>query len=303
MKYIDKQKLIQKLSDNHYSDKTTLVYSSWILRFSKYHHLKNDDFEIGHIQKYLNHLTAGKQLKPSTHNQALNAVVFFYQKILSIKISKSTISKLRVDYKKNTLVILSKQQIENIACHLKGYYQLLTYLLYGCGLRSSEALNLKVKDIDFTTNQLTVSNSEHNRVLSIPSKITHHLENQIKFVEKIYHKDIKSKFFNNIGCSNCYLFPMGQLCNDINGKLIRPPIISNTLNYNITIATKKAGINLKVSTQTFRHSYAVHLLQNQISLKTVQKLLGHKYTSSTLIYSYIVQQNTKDKALSPLDLD
>ena len=96
---------------------------------------------------------------------------------------------------------------------------------------------------------------------------------------------------------------MKQLCSNSEGRLIRLPIISNTLNYNIMAATNKANIPFKVTAQTFRHSYAVRLLQNQIDLKTVQKLLGHKNASSTLIYTHIAQNISQKKCLSPLDLE
>lgn len=303
MTLISEQEIIKKLNENYYSGKTTAVYLSWILRFFKYHNIKIDQLKLDHIKPYLDHITTDKQLKVTTHNQALNAIVFFYQNILNLEIDKSLISKLRKDHKHSIPNILSREQIESIIFHLKGHYQLLVYLLYGCGLRSSEVLNLKIKDIDFDTNRLTISNPEYLRSLAMPTKITNDLKNQIDFITSTYTKDIKSKFFNNTGKGNCYLFPMKQLSNDINGKLIRSPIISNTLNYNITTASKKAGINFKVTAQTFRHSYAVHLLQNQIDIKTVQKLLGHKHASSTLIYSYATQKISKDKALSPLDLE
>ncbi|WP_201340370.1 tyrosine-type recombinase/integrase [Isorropodon fossajaponicum symbiont] len=65
---------------------------------------------------------------------------------------------------------------------------------------------------------------------------------------------------------------------------------------------KRQKITVKISTQTFRHSYAVHLLQNQVGLKTVQKLLGHEYIGSTLIYSHAAQKESSNKPLSPLDM-
>ncbi|MDC9726676.1 MAG: tyrosine-type recombinase/integrase, partial [Candidatus Thioglobus sp.] len=185
----------------------------------------------------------------------------------------------------------------------KGSYQLLVYLLYGCGLRSSEALNLKIKDIDTNKNQLTVSNIKHFRVLSIPTKISSELNTHISFVTQMHTKDSRSKFFNKVDADESYLFPMKQLCNNSDGMLTRMSIISNTLNYNISTAATKANTPFKVTAQTFRHSYAVRLLQNQIDIRTVQKLLGHKHASSTLIYTHIAQNISQRKSLSPLDLE
>ncbi|WP_201339809.1 hypothetical protein [Isorropodon fossajaponicum symbiont] len=115
--------------------------------------------------------------------------------------------------------------------------------MYGCGLRSSEALDLKIKSINFDTNQLTISNPKYFRVLSIPTKIISHLNCQIELVKKQFKKDVKSKYFHRIRQNKCYLFPMKQLCNNIDGLLIRLPIISNTLNYNLSLAAKKTKNN------------------------------------------------------------
>ncbi len=301
MQLINKQEIIQKLNENHYSEATIRVYQSWIERFMKYHQIEFDQYSIKHISEYVSSLSL-KNLKTSTYNQALNAIVFFYNKILKLPTSKAFVSELRLSNHENLPDTLTKEQIDSIVCHLKGSYQLLVYLLYGCGLRSSEALNLKVKDIDQVNNRLTVSNQKYFRTLSIPTKISGELNNQIYFVSKMHAKDSKSKFFSKTDVNNSYLFPMKQLCNNQDGLLIRMSIISNTLNYNISAATKKTNITFKVTAQTFRHSYAARLLQNQIDIKTVQKLLGHKHASSTLIYTYIAQNISQRKSLSPLDL-
>jgi len=302
MQLIYKHKIITKLNENNYSDATTSIYQSWILRFIDYHHLTPEQYKISHIFEYLSSL-APLNFRPSTYNQALNAVVFFYNKVLKITISKAYVSDLRLSHSKNPPEILSKKQIDSIIYHLKGAYQLLAHLLFGCGLRSSEVLALKIKDINLVKNQLTVSNPQYFRTLSIPSKITDKINSQIDFVKTLYINDSKSKFFQKIPIENIYLFPMKQLCNNDDGKLIRLPIIGNTLNYNITTATKKTSIAFKVTAQTFRYSYAVRLLQNQINIKTLQKLLGHQHASSTLVYAQIAQQISKHKPLSTLDLE
>jgi len=302
MQLISKQDIKHKLNENHYSKATIGVYLSWIGRFIKYHGIEFKQYNIQHIPEYLASLES-KNLKFSTYNQSINAIAFFYNKILRLPVNKPFIASLRLPHSAKLPDTLTKDQINSIVYHLKGYYQLLVYLLYGCGLRSSEVLNLKVKDIDQVNNQLTVSNDKYFRVLPIPIKIHGQLKKQLAFVAEIHNKDITNKFFHGDQFENCYLFPMKQLCSNSEGRLIRLPIISNTLNYNIMAATNKANIPFKVTAQTFRHSYAVRLLQNQIDLKTVQKLLSHKNASSTLIYTHIAQNISQKKCLSPLDLE
>ncbi|MDC9715084.1 MAG: tyrosine-type recombinase/integrase [Gammaproteobacteria bacterium] len=300
MRRISKQEIVQSLNDNHYSATTISAYQSWIVRFLKYHNKTSLLFTTQDIQKFLTSLTV-KQVKASTYNQALNAIIFLYDKILNIPINNALSSALRLKRNNHLPKTLSKKQISAIAYHLKGSYQLIVYLLYGCGLRSNEVLNLKLGDIDLTNNQLTVSSHKHARVLSIPLRIINEIHNQISFVTEQYNKDTKSKFFQKNNTDALYLFPMKQLCNSMEGQLTRFPIISNTLNYNIIAAAKKVNIDFKVTAQTFRYSYALHLLQNQVDIKTLQKLLGHKHASSTIIYSRMAQQVSQNKSLSPLD--
>ncbi|MDC9727531.1 MAG: phage integrase N-terminal SAM-like domain-containing protein, partial [Candidatus Thioglobus sp.] len=185
MRLINKQEITQKLNENHYSEASIGVYQSWIGRFVKYHNIELTQFKTKHISEYLASL-ALKNLKSSTYNQALNAIVFFYNKILNVPINKSFVSELRLTHSVNLPDVLTKEQIDSIIYHLKGSYQLLVYLLYGCGLRSSEALNLKIKDIDTNKNQLTVSNIKYFRVLSIPTKISSELNTQIDFVTQMH---------------------------------------------------------------------------------------------------------------------
>ncbi|SMN12779.1 Integron integrase IntIPac [Bathymodiolus heckerae thiotrophic gill symbiont] len=277
------------MNDNHYSVTTVNAYQSWIVRFLKYHNKALSLFTTQDIQDFLTDLIV-KQVKTSAYNQALNAIIFLYNKILNVPINNNLNSALRLKHNNHLPQTLSKKQISAIAYHLKDSYQLIVYLLYGCGLRSNEVLNLKLGDIDLTNNRLSVSNHKYARVLSIPLKITDEIRNQMSFVSEQYNKDSKSKFFQKNNTDALYLFPMKQLCNSAEGQLTRFPIISNTLNYNIIAAAKKINIDFKVTAQTFRYSYALHLLQNQVDIKTLQKLLGHKYARSTIIYSHIAQQ-------------
>lgn len=156
MTLISKQEINKYLNDNHYSDKTIVVYQSWIERFIKHYDLNPHEFNTDHIKDYLHYLSNVKKLKASSINQALNAIVFFYDKSLNKGISKSTTSTLRVGSKKHLTKVLTKQQIESIIHQLKGFYQLIVYLLYGCGLMSSEVLKLKLKDFDIQNKKITI---------------------------------------------------------------------------------------------------------------------------------------------------
>jgi site-specific recombinase XerD len=100
-----------------------------------------------------------------------------------------------------------------------------------------------------------------------------------------------------------FLFPMRNVAKDPRSDTIRRHHIHPaTLGRNIRVATQKSDIYKRVTSHTFRHSYATHLLQNGIDLRSIQELLGHKSVETTMIYTHVVAQMNKSKIFSPLDL-
>lgn len=310
-----RDKIIQK----GYSYSTEKTYIFWTKNYIL-HHGKKHPKEMGkhEIEQFLTYLAVEKNVSPTTQNQAFNAILFLYREILGIDMSTWNIQALRAKRKEHMPVVLSIEEVRQIIFYMNGVYKLMLQMMYGCGLRMSELLRLRIKDVDFGLQNLYIwdSKSQKDRIVPLPKSIVEDLKIHIDGVRKVHHQDLENGYGYTIlpyGLERKYpnaqkefkwqyLFPMKSLSKDPrSGKTMRHHILDKTFGRNITVATKKAKIEKKVSAHTFRHSYATHLLQKGIDIRTIQELLGHKDISTTMIYTHVVKSLNKENIKSPLD--
>ena len=140
---------------NHFSYSTEKTYISWIYRFIIFHDKRHPN-EMGgkEIEDFLSNLAVERKVSASTQNQALNALVFLYKKVLKVPLDDFDFKKARIG--KRLPVVLSRDEIHKVLSNLQGEFHLMASILYGGGLRLSECLNLRVKDIDFSLNEIIV---------------------------------------------------------------------------------------------------------------------------------------------------
>ncbi len=319
-----KKKLLEVVRDKirikHYSLKTEQSYLGWIKRYILFHNKKHP-VEMGkpEIEAFLTHLAVEKKVSPTTQNQAFSAILFLYKEVLGIDMSDQNIQALRAQERKHIPVVLTREEVKRVLANLDGIYRLIVSLMYGCGLRMNEALNLRIKDIDFGFNKVYIWNSKSlkDRTVPLPQSLKEALLMQIKRVEEIHQKDLAEGFgtvylpyalekkFPSAKHETKwqYLFPMKNLSRDPRSGIVRRHhILEKTLGRNIRQAVEKAAIHKRVTSHTFRHSYATHLLQAGIDLRSIQELLGHKSVETTMIYTHVVAEMNKNKIFSPLDL-
>ena len=308
-----------KIRFKHYSYSTEKTYVGWIKQYIFFHDKKHP-LEMGkiEIEKFLTYLAVERNVSPTTQNQAFSALLFLYKEVLGVDMSNENIQALRAQERKHIPAVLTKEEVQNILENVTGVYQLLVSLMYGCGLRMNEALSLRIKDIDFGFDKVYIwdSKSLKDRTVPLPLKLKQRLLAQVDYVDTIHKKDLKDGYgsvFLPFALEKKnpqakhetkwqFLFPMNNVSKDPrSGTVRRHHIHPATLGRNIKIASQKASIHKRVTSHIFRHSYATHLLQAGIDLRSIQELLGHKSVETTMIYTHVVSEMNKSKVISPLD--
>ncbi|MTI89552.1 MAG: integron integrase [Balneolaceae bacterium] len=291
----------------NYSYKTETAYTNWIKRFVKFHNFEHPkNMGKSEIVEFLNHLATGKNVAASTQNQALCSIVFLYEHLFEQPIGALDNLK-RAKKPKRLPVVLSKNETGRVIHHLSGVKKLVVQLLYGSGLRISEALRLRVRDIDFEYQQIVVRNGKglRDRVTILPEKLQPSLKRHIKKVKNLHLQDQKKGYGSVVlpkalarkyPKAECefgwqYIFPSKTRARDPrSGKWQRYHISTSTIQKAVKQAFNLAQIHKKAGCHTFRHSFATHLLQNGYDIRTVQELLGHKNLKTTMIYTHVINK-------------
>lgn len=271
------------------------------------------------IEQFLTYLAVTKKVSPTTQNQAFSALLFLYREVLGIDISSWNIQALRAQERKHIPQVLTREEVHKIIGEVSGIYQLMVQMMYGCGLRMKEVLNLRIKDIDFGFDKVYIwdSKSLQDRTVPLPQILKQRLKVQVDYVEQLHQKDLSDghggvympyalerKYPNaKFETKWQFLFPMRNVAKDPRSDIIRRHHIhEKTLGRNIKQAATKAQVHKRVTSHIFRHSYATHLLQSGIDLRSIQELLGHKSVETTMVYTHVVAEMNKGRVVSPLDM-
>ncbi len=182
-----------KIRFKHYSFSTEKTYIHWIKHYIFFHNKKHP-IEMGkdEIESFLTFLATQKRVSPTTQNQAFSAILFLYKEVLGVDMSEWNIQALRAQERKHIPVVLTKDEVQKVLQNLTGIYQLVVTLMYGCGLRISEVLNLRIKDIDFGFDKVYIwdSKSLKDRTVPLLLKLKDELKVQVKKVEELHKKDV-----------------------------------------------------------------------------------------------------------------
>lgn len=302
----------------HYSPKTLKAYRSWTRHFQTF--TKAKDYQTLTPQDgvdFLNYLVVKKQVSASSQHQAFHALLFLYRHVLKKEFGEIK-GVPRAKRRPSIPVVLSREEIELIFDHLDEPVDLIAKLLYGCGLRLFECLNLRVHCFNFEAGMLMVQGGKgkKDRTVPIPQVLASELERQLRTVATIHEADLKAKYagtflsdqlernYHNAAkeLSWQWFFPAPSLTYIREQQIYeRYHLHESVVQKAIKQAVNHAKITKRASAHTFRHSFASHLLQANYDIRTIQELLGHSDLRTTRIYTYTVQSKTIKQAKSPLD--
>jgi integron integrase len=268
------------------------------------------------VEAFLTHLAVDKKVAASTQNQALSALLFLYRNVLGKDLILSGKS-VRAKRPKNLPTVLTREEALSIVGCMSGTAQLMTKLLYGSGLRLTECVRLRVKDLDIAQRQIIVreGKGEKDRVTMLPESLVIPLDKHLEKVRLIHEQDLANGH-GSVRLPNAlnrkypnadkqwvwqYVFPSAKLSLDReNGTIRRFHVSESTLQKAVAEAARQAGVSKRVSPHTFRHSFATQLLHNGYDIRTVQELLGHKDVKTTMIYTHVLNRGGRG-VRSPLD--
>lgn len=300
----------------HYARETEKAYCAWLERFVAFHR-GGEPASMGRdeIVRFLNHLARERQVSASTQNQALNALVFLYREVLEIPVQG--IEAERAQRSQHLPVVLSRAEVRALLDAVRHPYQLMAELLYGSGLRVMECLRLRVKDVDLAQKQLQIHDAKgkKGRVALLPRVLQKPLVRQIEVVAALHKRErgrgggrtdlpfaLDRKYPNAaFELRWQYLFPSSRLMVDAaSGEEVRHHQHQSGLQKEVRRAASEADILKKVGCHTLRHSFATHLLENGVDIRTIQTLLGHKNVRTTMLYTHVVNRGPLG-VISPLD--
>jgi integron integrase len=303
----------------HYSYSTERTYLDWANRFFRYvHETKSKDalFVSDDIKQYLSYLAIKRQVSASTQNQAFNALLFLFRDVLGQDVGNLG-DTVRAKRGTRLPVVLTTDEVKAIFSNISGTSLLMAHLLYGSGLRLMELARLRVMDIDFGMQAITVRSGkgDKNRTTVLPESVKDRLHAHIENVKALHEKDLVAGFgevylpdalarkYKNAGkeWGWQYVFPSARLSVDPrSGKIRRHHISETAIQSAIANAVRKAGIMKHATVHTLRHSFATHLLMKGVNIREIQDLLGHKSVETTMIYTHVLR-DMSNAPKSPLD--
>jgi integron integrase len=312
---LDQMKMELRVQNKSYRTEKTYLY--WVRDFSGWIRSKAPD-QLGtdDVRSYLTHLTMKRNISFATQKQAFIALLFLFRHVLNKEIHGLE-SVVRARINRKLPVVFSQQEIAEILKYMSEDYQLMCRLIYGGGLRLSECLELRVKDIDINGGSIIVRSGKGNkdRITLLSRSVIPAIEKHIAKIRRRFETDrrenlpgvplpfaLQHKYPNaSIEWSWYWIFPSPRLsvC-PRTGQAGRFHIFQSSLQKAFHNALSQSGIPKKAGIHSLRHSFATHLIEAGYDIRTVQELLGHSDVSTTMIYTHVAAKN-KLSVISPMD--
>ena len=303
-----------------YSRRTEESYVAWIRRYVRFCGMRHPR-ELGpsDVTRFLSSLAVDRRVSASTQNQALSALVFLYRDVLDMPVGWLN-GLVRAKRPARVPVVLTREEVRRVLGRLKGGgpAALIAAVLYGSGLRLLEALTLRVKDIDFGMNQITVrgGKGDRDRRTMLPERLKGPLLRHLAEVRTQHEADLEEgagwvELPGALGLKYPqagrewgwqWVFPaVRTYVEPATGQRRRHHVHETGMQRAFKDAVRAARIAKRASCHTLRHSFATHLLESGYDIRTVQELLGHRSVETTMIYTHVLNRGGLG-VKSPADL-
>ena len=301
----------------NYSYRTEEVYVHWVRRFIFFSGKRHPAaMGAAEVTAFLNYLAGERDVAAATQNQALSALLFLYREVLAQPLP--WLDELeRAKRPARLPAVLTANEVTRLLAAMRGTKWLMASLLYGAGLRLTECLKLRVKDVDFEYRQIVVRDGKgaKDRVTMLPDAAIEPLKRQLAYARALHEADL-SAGVGEVELPHAlarkyprapyewawkFVFPSARLSTDPrSGAVRRHHVYENYVTRGVKNAARAAGIAKPVSCHTLRHSFATHLLEAGYDIRTVQELLGHASVETTMLYTHVTNKGARG-VRSPLD--
>jgi integron integrase len=313
------KRLRKRIRYKHHAWNTEKAYVGYVQSFIERFEL-DDDLEWSRVTRrelelFLTEMAVEGEVAASTQNVAFSALSFVMKEVLKRPIDG--VDAVRADRPITLPLVLSRQEVARLLQQFTGLDLLIANMLYGAGLRINDCLRLRIKDIDFDQNQIVVRESKGNvhRTTMIPQRCRDELKAQIEFRRLEHARD------DGMGFGTVYLpfalarkyrnadrefgwqfvFSAKRISKDPRSGIFRRHHLSDDyFQKKFKQAVRNCKLDKPAKTHTMRHSFATHLLEDGVDIRTIQQLLGHKDLETTMIYTHVLK-NGPAGVKSPLD--
>lgn len=273
----------------------------------RFHGLKHPDtLGEAEVTAFLSHLAMGERVAASTQTQALSALLYLYRQVLGRPL-RDLGRVIRARGSVRVPVVLTRAEVSRVLEELNGVYRIVGMLLYGSGLRLSEAVALRVKDLDFERGELVVrrGKGQKDRVTMLPAVTRQPLSAHLEEVRELHRSDLATgagrvelpgalerklpQTAQEWGWQ--WVFPAARRYRRGGaGREYRHHLHQTAMQREMAAAVRRSEVIKRASCHTLRHSFATHLLEAGYDIRTVQELLGHRDVSTTMIYTHVLNR-------------
>jgi integron integrase len=296
----------RRMRERRYSPRTIVAYVAWIRRYVLFHERRHPrDLGAEDVRRFLFSLARVDGVAASTQNQALAALEFLYARVLLRPLER--LEGLGPARRPTRVpVVLSQEEVRSILARLEPPARLCVALMYGSGLRVSECVGLRVKDVDFDRREIVVRGAKGGKDRRTP------LGDSCRVPLQLWLRQKGREFAGDLRRNVCttglseplrrkfpsaerewrwrYVFPSTRVIRDGQGTMRRHHLDASVVQRAMVKAVRASGIAKRATCHSLRHSFATHLLEAGADIRTVQELLGHTDVRTTMSYTHVLNR-------------